>query len=1365
MKRLLFLIALLFSMLPVSAKVKIGDLYYNLDSSQKTAEVTYEVSNSSDNYSGLKNVSIPRSVNYSGADYTVTSIGYLAFAECTSLISVELPNSVTTINASAFAICSSLTSIEIPNSVAKIDAAAFGTCTSLTTMKIPNSVTSIGQAAFGGCTSLTSIELSNSLTSIEGWVFEACTSLTSIKIPNSVTSIGEMAFYRCTSLTSIEIPNSVTSIGIWAFAECISLTSIEIPNSVTEIGKYAFLNCSSLTSIEIPNYVTEIGEGVFEGSGVETLSVDWGVVNSYTFNGMNNLKTLKLGENVRWIYENAFKGCPNITSLEFPVWCTVHKNAFDLPNINYVRININNNINDYLSNYVPIQLFLDLYIKEDCEKIEYYYNDRPIVNLLIPMDITQIGSEIFYRSTCLESVIFSEGAEIINGAAFQKCKNLRTVQLPSSLKTIAYDVFNGCSSLYDINLPEGLQLMEKGVFKDCADLEEIKIPSTLIEIPENSFNGCIRLKDITIPESIVAIKDGAFHGCTSLHTVNLPSGLKTNGDNAFTGGVKIENLKLPDSLVKIGDGAFAGTINEPNFRLHEGLESVGAEAFADCGIKTLTLPNSLTFIGNGAFKGNMFTEVTVPASMTTVTAGAFNGCANLFTVNFHSNLSSIDDYAFANTGIRSMDIPAPVQSIGASAFENSGLIRVTFPETLTSIGENAFKNTQMVSFSIPDKVTSIGENAFGNLHYLKMGKGFNDFSKHFCSGTDVLEMESATPPTLPTDRLGFTPKMVLVPEGAGPAYLANNRWKEYNIVAKNANKAVVYLNESGTLATEIRLQSGKMPGEVTNLTVEGAALNDTDFAIIRSNMPSCYEIDLSGVANTSLSSGIFTGKSELLRIVLPKKLKSIGDSAFKNCYIATIEIPSGIESIGEEAFANCESMNNELKFTSALQSIGRSAFSGCRSLKGVDLSELENIEWGESVFANCYALSEIVLPKKVSSIPASMFENSGIEEIFVPAIATIGAKAFLNCRNLNMVTFEEGRSAIDYNMFEGCTALSDVTLPESITTIGQSAFIGCTALQDIALPGSLTTIGEGAFKNSGLYTVTSPGKVDQIPSECFKGSSLVYVDMSGTTAINSDAFADCPNLLVLNLPSTLQTVAEGSLNSASLSAINSPLVTPALTLGNPFAEVDNMTCALSIPKPSFSTYLGTEYWGKFVSIRNSIDITIENGTDDDSDADAGCDLTYMNEEDYQDMLEDMYDESENIPARMKALRVMRQNSVVDIDRGYGKLFNHASLFLDENSATRFFLGLADDVDNYTVIYNGQDITDRVDNRTRSFVVYGLQSTANLIITTKGHDSGVETIGAKGPESENAVIYNLHGQRVTNPGPGIYIVNGKKVIIK
>ena len=88
---------------------------------------------------------------------TVTSIGYLAFLECTGLTSITIPDSVTSIDDYAFRSCSSLTSITIPNSVTSIGDYAFYNCTSLTGITIPNSVTSIGEGAFRSCTSLTSI--------------------------------------------------------------------------------------------------------------------------------------------------------------------------------------------------------------------------------------------------------------------------------------------------------------------------------------------------------------------------------------------------------------------------------------------------------------------------------------------------------------------------------------------------------------------------------------------------------------------------------------------------------------------------------------------------------------------------------------------------------------------------------------------------------------------------------------------------------------------------------------------------------------------------------------------------------------------------------------------------------------------------------------------------------------------------------------------------------------------------------------------------------------------------------------------------------------------------------------------------------
>ena len=172
--------------------------------------------------------------------------------------------------------------------VTSIGFVAFDNRTSLTSITIPDSVINIGVSAFRRCTSLTSITIGNGVTSIGVSSFEQCTKLTSITIPDGVTSIGDYAFHRCISLKNVTIPDSVTNIGVSAFAECTSLTTIEvgvenvnyadvngvlfnkektllhtspagktsanynIPDGVTSIGDGAFRRCKSLTSIKIP---------------------------------------------------------------------------------------------------------------------------------------------------------------------------------------------------------------------------------------------------------------------------------------------------------------------------------------------------------------------------------------------------------------------------------------------------------------------------------------------------------------------------------------------------------------------------------------------------------------------------------------------------------------------------------------------------------------------------------------------------------------------------------------------------------------------------------------------------------------------------------------------------------------------------------------------------------------------------------------------------------------------------------------------------------------------------------------------------------------------------------------------------------
>jgi hypothetical protein len=127
---------------------------------------------------------IPSTVDINGTSYNVTSIGTIAFTNCTGLTSVTIPNSVTSIELSAFAGCTGLTSVTIPSSVTSIGINAFAN-TGLISVIIPNSVTSIELIAFNGCTRLTSVTIPDSVTSIESSAFNGCPGLTSVKLNNA----------------------------------------------------------------------------------------------------------------------------------------------------------------------------------------------------------------------------------------------------------------------------------------------------------------------------------------------------------------------------------------------------------------------------------------------------------------------------------------------------------------------------------------------------------------------------------------------------------------------------------------------------------------------------------------------------------------------------------------------------------------------------------------------------------------------------------------------------------------------------------------------------------------------------------------------------------------------------------------------------------------------------------------------------------------------------------------------------------------------------------------------------------------------------------------------------------------------------
>lgn len=187
-----------------ASNTQVGGIWYNFDSSTKTASVTYKGSNvGTMAYSG--DIIIPPSVTYAGVTYSVTSIG-----------------------SHAFYICANLTSVTIPNSVTSIEDMAFQNCESLTSITIPNSVTSIGNSAFRMCHALSSVILGNSIIDIGDHAFSNCSVLQFVILPNSLKTIGERAFFSCEGLLHVTLGNSIVSIGKEAFIGCDALSSIMV---------------------------------------------------------------------------------------------------------------------------------------------------------------------------------------------------------------------------------------------------------------------------------------------------------------------------------------------------------------------------------------------------------------------------------------------------------------------------------------------------------------------------------------------------------------------------------------------------------------------------------------------------------------------------------------------------------------------------------------------------------------------------------------------------------------------------------------------------------------------------------------------------------------------------------------------------------------------------------------------------------------------------------------------------------------------------------------------------------------------------------------------------------------------------------
>lgn len=272
-------------------------------------------------------------------------------------------------------------------------------------------------------------------------------------------------------------------------------------------------------------------------------------------------------------------------------------------------------------------------------------------------------------------------------------------------------------------------------------------------------------------------------------------------------------------------------------------------------------------------------------------------------------------------------------------------------------------------------------------------------------------------------------------------------------------------------------------------------------------------------------------------VVIPDKVKVIGDKAFHDCReIETVVIPDGVTSIGKFAFCQCVNLTS-VKIPDSVTTIFYNAFDECKSLKSIAIPNSVK-ELGSGVFKNCLSLKKVKIPRHFKNISNETFENcSSLEEIELPeGITSIECNAFRGCTNLKHISFPQNLERINSGAFENCASLSSVVLNEGVTKLGSEAFKLCRNLKDIKLPNSIVEFGREVFANcEALETFIMPDSVKNVGGGVFlECTNLREVVLSshlrefpelGYTV--KSIFKDCNSLFSIIFPKMILKLQKG----------------------------------------------------------------------------------------------------------------------------------------------------------------------------------------------------------------------------------------------
>ena len=874
--------------------------------------------------------------------------------------------------------------------------------------------------------------------------------------------------------------------------------------------------------------------------------------------------------------------------------------------------------------------------------------------------------------------------------------------------------------------------INQGAFNNTGNLESVTILSNgtngVFYIADDAFAYNRTLKKVVLPNTLQAIGTRAFISCTALQSIVIPSSVEEIGLRAFNGCSSLASITFPDEMP---------------------LKAIGDEAFYGCGITTLTLPKGVKQAGKEAFAK----------------------CKKLTKVNFADDYQVISELMFAEcSSLEEITFPSSVVAMNSMAFYCCPLKKVVIPSTIKYMPWDAFLYCNKITeFSILDSEEELGvwnaddDDDLTNLKSLYLGRNLNyiddGVEKHLYPskltigpkvtnlldifGDNIQEITSyiIDPASVPehfSTKVKANAVLKVRPE-CYDAYCNAPGWKDFFFIEEFTG---------GETYVGIAIDEKNFPDPVFRQLVwdnydknhNGGFSSDEAALVTKLDLDGLGITNLKGIeyftslielrCNENMLTSLDLSKNTALKVLYCKNNR-IKDTAMDELIASLPNSGGNFYAIqpgnsGEQNIVTKEQITAAKNkgwtiyyYTGSKWEVYEGQSSEKPEVGTVCNVTVGNNELTFKVTDNNSMEVEVSAANRDNISGAVSIPKTVDIDGYTYTVTSIGEWAFENCSGLTSVTIPNSVANICYSAFGRCSGLTSVTIPNSVTNIGCCAFSECTGLTSVTIPNSVTTIEPAAFQFcSGLTSVTIPNSVTSIEEYAFYGcSSLTSVTIpQSVTYINLNPFGNCVNLTYIKVDNknNYYISVNGVLYNKDMS----------LLICYPAGKTD-----VSFSIPNSVTSFGTAFQG----CRKLNSVTIPNS------------VTSIEERAFYDC------------RRLTSVTI--PNSVTSI--GW-RAFSYCILkdvycYAEKVPETDYSAFSQSPIGDATLHVPASSINDY--KNTSPWSGFG-----NIVALKEGDPSGIEAI-KNGKQKDNAPVYNLNGQRVDTPTKGIYIKNGRKVLVK